>query len=476
MGNADESGVGRVRTDGAGDILDDAKAAALGFMRTRRQDAAPTAPPSPSISLKAARCRPGQGFDGLPEYRQIEAHRAAGRLLALDDPFYRAHQAAAGATALIEGRRLTNFASYDYLGLNSHPDAIAEAKAALDAYAVSASASRLVGGERVIHRELERLIAALYRADDALSFVSGYLTNLAVIGCLMGPEDLVIHDQYIHNSALAGIKLSGAARRFFSHNDLGSLSGILETAAGSFRRTLVVVEGLYSMDGDLPDLPGLIRLREQYGFWLMVDEAHALGVLGEEGRGSAEHFGCDPAGVDIWMGTMSKTTSSCGGYIAGTQALIDILRANAGGFVYSVGMAPVLAAAALANLRTMQREPQRRRLLKENARYFKDRARQAGLDTGLSMGFAVVPVIVGDSVRAVKLANDLFEGGVNVLPIIHPAVPEGMARLRFFVTSAHTREQMDMAVDLTARLLRKLEEEDFGIGSLDIGTISRLIG
>jgi 8-amino-7-oxononanoate synthase len=473
----DGQGTDRRNANGTEDGLDEAKAAALGFMLARRQDG--QVPPASAASLPAravGRRQHRPGFDSLPEYRQIEAHKAAGKLLALDDPFYRAHQWAAGATALIDGRGLVNFASYDYLGLNDHPDAIAAAKAALDTYAVSASASRLVGGERTVHRELEQSIAALYRVEDALAFVSGYLTNLAVIGCLTGLEDLVIHDEYIHNSVFAGIRLSGATRRFFSHNDLDSLTGILDAAAGKFRRVLVVVEGLYSMDGDLPDLPGLIRLRERYGFWLMVDEAHALGVLGEEGRGSAEHFGCAPADVDIWMGTLSKTTSSCGGYIAGTRALTDLLRANAGGFVYSVGMAPVLAAAALANLKTMRREPERRRRLKENARHFREQAQQAGLDTGRSMGFAVVPVIVGDSVRAVKLSNDLFEGGVNVLPIIHPAVPEGMARLRFFITSEHTREQMDMAVGMTASLLRKLEAENFGVGSLDIDTISRLVG
>lgn len=453
---------------------DDAKANALAFMRAQQKATGHTAtlarPP-----LKSSRTNHRKGFDSLPEYRRIEAQRAVGRQLAIDDPFYRPHRAAAGATALIGDRSLVNFAAYDYLGLNGHADSLAKAKAALDIYAVSASASRLVGGERVIHRELERKIASLYRVEDALTFVSGYLTNLATIGCLMGPEDLVVHDEYMHNSALAGIKLSGATRRFFRHNDLADLTRVLETVAGSFRRILVVVEGLYSMDGDLSDLPGLIRLREEYGFWLMVDEAHALGVLGARGHGSAEHFACDPSAVDIWMGTLSKTTSSCGGYIAGSQALISILRANAGGFVYSVGMAPVLAAAALTNLETMEHEPERCIRLKENGSHFLRRAREAGLNTGHSLGLSVVPVIVQDSVRAVKLSDDLFQAGINVLPIIHPAVPEGMARLRFFITSEHQKEQIDMAVDLTSQFLRKLEDENFGIGSLDIDMIAGMV-
>ena len=461
--------------DAPGDALGSAKANALGFMRAQQRHDSRSAAPEISISRRTGRKNNRQTFDSLPEYKQIEAHRAAARLLEIEDPFYQPHEAASGAVALIDGRCLVNFASYDYLGLNGHADSIGDAKSALETYAVSASASRLVGGERVIHGELERQIASLYGVESALTFVSGYLTNLAAIECLMGPEDLVIHDEYIHNSALAGIRLSGAVRRFFKHNDLESLRSILDTISGNFRRVLVVVEGLYSMDGDLPDLPGLIRLREEYGFWLMVDEAHALGIVGATGRGSAEHFGCEPGDVDIWMGTLSKTTSSCGGYIAGSRALITLLKAHAGGFVYSVGMAPALAAAALANLKTMVLEPDRTSRLKENGRYFKERAQEAGLDTGHSLGLCVVPVSVGDSVRAVKLSNELFKAGVNVLPIIHPAVPEGMARLRFFITSEHTREQIDMAVDLTAQLLGKLEEKKFGLGMLDMGKLADVL-
>jgi len=470
MKKEDDPGV-----DDSGSALSDAKARALSFMRTHHKDADGAPALASSASLGVVRTSRRQRFDSLGEYKQIEAHRAAGKLLNISDPFYRPHQASSGATALVDGRLLVNFASYDYLGLNSHPGSIAATKAALDTYAVSASASRLVGGERIIHGELERQIASLYRTECALTFVSGYLTNLAVIECLMGSEDLVIHDEYIHNSALAGIRLSGATRRFFKHNDLASLRGVLDTVSGKFRRCLVIVEGLYSMDGDLADLPGLIRLREEYGFWLMVDEAHALGTVGKTGRGSAEHFTCGPDDVDIWMGTLSKTTSSCGGYVAGSEALISILKANAGGFIYSVGMAPPLAAAALANLKTMELEPDRSRRLKENGLYFKERASRAGLNTGHSLGLCVVPVIIGDSVRAVKLSNDLFVAGVNVLPIIHPAVPEGMARLRFFVTSEHTKEQIDMAVDETARLLKSLEEVKFGVGMLDVNMITKLL-
>lgn len=433
---------------------------------------------SPEIRRGASKGRTHArpAFSDLVEYKKIETHRVVGEQLGIRDPFYRAHGAAAGATALVEGRRMLNFASYDYLGLNQHPAVIDAAKAALDRYAVSASASRFVGGERLIHQDLEQQIASIYDTEAALVFVSGYLTNVTAISCLMGPEDLVLHDEFIHNSAIAGIKLSGATRRFFRHNDIDALRRLLEESHGRFRRILVLVEGLYSMDGDVARLPGILALREEFGFWLMVDEAHALGILGNRGLGSREHHALGSDDVDIWMGTLSKTSSACGGYIAGSSALIAILRAYAGGFVYSVGLPPVLAGAALASLRTMLAEPERTRRLRSNALFFRERARNAGLNTGLSEGHAVVPIMVGDSVKAAKLSDDLFSENINVLPIIYPAVPEGHARLRFFITSEHSHEQLEEAVTRTAACLARLDQSRIGMDMLDMAAILRQVG
>lgn len=413
-------------------------------------------------------------FEDLPEHHRVHVQRTASGMIGVANPFYRSHDRAAGATTEMGGRELVNFASYDYLATNTDPQTVEWAKAAIDRFGISASASRLVAGERPVHTELEAALAAVYGVDSAVCFVSGYLTNVAAISCLMGPQDLIIHDEFIHNSALAGIKQSGATRRFFRHNDIDSLESVLRTLSSDFRRILVIVEGVYSMDGDIADLPALIELRARYGFWLMVDEAHALGVLGSTGRGTFEHFGVDPKEVDIWMGTLSKTTSSCGGYIAGSEALVDILKAEAGGFVYSVGLAPVLAAAALSGLDILKREPQRTERLHKNGALFIQHAKAAGLDTGLSVGFSVVPVIVGDSLRAVQLSNELLEDGVNVLPIIHPAVPEGMARLRFFITCDHTGEQIRHAVELTARKLKGLEDRNFGLATLDMDKVMQI--
>jgi 8-amino-7-oxononanoate synthase len=414
-------------------------------------------------------------FDELPEYQRVMTQKIGAQMAGIGNPFYRSHDRAAGATTVMSGREFANFASYDYLATNTDPLVNQRAKEAIDRFGISASASRLVAGERPVHVELEHALAKVYGVDAAVCFVSGYLTNVAAISCLMGPQDLVIHDEFIHNSALAGIKQSGATRRLFKHNDVENLESVLKSLSSDFRRILVIVEGVYSMDGDIADLPALVELRSRYGFWLMVDEAHALGVLGGTGRGSFEHYGIDPHDVDIWMGTLSKTTSSCGGYIAGSQALADVLKAEAGGFVYSVGLAPVLAAAALTSLEILTKEPERTARLRRNGALFLKLAKEAGLDTGLATGYSVVPVIVGDSVRAVQLSNDLLEEGVNALPIIHPAVPEGMARLRFFITCNHTDEQISHAVAVTAKRLKDLQDRNFGLGSIDFEKVMKLL-
>lgn len=407
-------------------------------------------------------------FTDLAEYKQVAMQQFASQQLGMENPFYRAHESASGATAQIGGLSFDNFASYDYLGLNQDPRVIERANRALADFGVSASASRVVAGERTIHGELEASLADIYETEAAVCFVSGYLTNVAAISCLMGPKDLVIHDEFIHNSALTGIKLSGANRRFFKHNDCADLERILLSLAGDYERILVISEGIYSMDGDIADLPGLLRLKKQFNFWLMMDEAHSLGVLGDTGRGIFEHYDIASSEVDIWMGTLSKTTCSCGGYIAGSKALITLLKAQAGGFVYSVGLAPALAAAAIASLDILREEPRRTHALRRNSQSFLEHARERGLDTGLSEGYSVVPVLVADSLRSVQLSNELFAAGINVLPIIYPAVPEGLARLRFFITSAHTEEQIKRTVDLTAEILGRLKEQNFGIGSMDV--------
>ncbi len=446
----------------------------LGAWRSRRDQAGRNRMDRMSRKMPEAGITPMR-FENLPEYRKLMTHKAISAMAGVENPFYRSHERAAGATTVIDGRELINFASYDYVGANTHSKVKEAARAAIDRFGISSSASRLVAGERPLHAALEERLAQIYGTEASVCFVSGYLTNVALVSTLIGPKDLVIHDELIHNSVLAGIKLSGATRRFFRHNDPSDLEKVLSTIAGDFGRILVVVEGIYSMDGDIACLPELVKLRSRYGFWLMVDEAHSLGVLGATGRGTFEHFGIDPLSVDIWMGTLSKTAASCGGYIAGSRALIEILKAEAGGFVFSVGLAPVLAAAALSSITVLQENVERVASLRRNGQLFIDLARQAGLNVGTSAGYSVVPVIIGDSLRAVQLSNDLLEAGVNVLPIIHPAVQEGQARLRFFLTAEHTEEQIGRTVRLTADLLGELVRRNVGLTAIDIQQVAGLI-
>lgn len=387
-------------------------------------------------------------FDRHPGYEKMLVPKAVADRLGLRNPFFITHDGVAGAVTRINGREFLNFSSYNYLGLAGHPAVNKAAKEAIDRYGTSASASRLVAGERPIQRELEEALAALYEVEDCVVFVSGHATNVSTIGCLFGPKDLVIHDSLIHNSILEGIKLAGSARRNFPHNDTVALDGILAEIRGQFERVLIVVEGHYSMDGDIPDLPALIDIKRRHGCFLMVDEAHALGVLGETGKGSHEHHGIAGKDVDIWMGTLSKTLAGCGGYIAGERALVEHLKYAAPGFVYSVGIAPSLAAASLAALRIMLNEPERVARLQENGQLLLRLAKEIGLDVGASQGFAIVPAIIGSSLRAAKLSNKLFDSTINVQPIIYPAVEEKAARLRFFLSKLHTEVQIRQTVEV----------------------------
>ena len=381
-------------------------------------------------------------FGTLPGMQELKLQRSAAEHIGLTNPFFRVHQTRAGAVTQIGGKPFVNFSSYDYLGLNGHPEVQAATCAAVAEFGTSCSASRLVAGERPAHRALERALADHYGQEDAVVFVSGHGTNVTTVAALLGPKDLVIHDSLAHNSIVLGATLSGAARRSFQHNDVDALDRILMSCRAQYERVLIIVEGLYSMDGDVPNLADLVSVKTKHGAWLMVDDAHGLGVLGETGGGSFEACGVAPQDVDIWMGTLSKTLSACGGYIAGCQALIEYLKCMSGGFIYSVGLSPPLAAAALASLQVLRREPERVARLQRNAALFWTQAKARKLDVGSSSGSAIIPVVLGSSLAVVTLSQLLFERGINVQPIIHPAVPERNARLRFFLSSDHTAEQI----------------------------------
>lgn len=428
--------------------------------RERRLRGATGEAPTPSLQSvqQAAAAVPEQfyRFDQHPGYQQLQVMMQSASRMGLANPFFKLHENLAEAQTTIGGERYINYASYNYLGYSGHPLVAEAAKQAIDRYGTSVSASRAVSGERPLHRELEQELAAVYDVEDAVTFVSGHATNVTSIGYLFGPRDLIVHDELIHNSVLQGIQLSGARRLSFAHNDWQALDRLLGEQRQHFERVLVVLEGIYSMDGDYPDLPRFVELRRRHRVFLMVDEAHSLGVMGATGKGIREHFGLAGSDVDIWMGTLSKTLSSCGGYIAGQKALVENLRFLAPGFLYSVGMPPPVAAAALAALRCMQQEPQRVATVQARGEQFLRLAREAGLDVATSTGLAVIPVITGSSLKATLLSGALFRRGINAQPILYPAVPEKAARVRFFVSCLHSEAQIAETVAIVAEELALL--------------------
>jgi 8-amino-7-oxononanoate synthase len=341
--------------------------------------------------------------------------------------------------------------------MSGDPVVIRAAREAAAEYGTSLSASRLVSGEIELHGELERELARLHGTEDAAAFVAGHATNETVIGHLLGPGDLILHDALSHNSIIQGSILSGARRRPFAHNDWQKADQLLEQFRHEYRRVLLVIEGVYSMDGDIPDLPKFIEVKQRHKALLMVDEAHAVGTLGEHGRGTREYFGVAPEDVDIWMSTLSKTLGSSGGYIAGSKELIRYLKYTAPGFVFGVGLSPMAAAAALAALRLIEAEPERVARVQENSRLFLDLARQRGLNTGMSQDTPIIPIILGNSIHCMKLSRAMFERGVSAQPILHPAVEESAARVRYFIASQHTEEQIRYTIDVMTEELEKID-------------------
>lgn len=396
-------------------------------------------------------------FGKMPEYQRLKATMHMLSMTGVPNPYFSVHERVTNDTTMIGGRELVSFSSYNYLGMSGDPAVAEAAKDAIDRYGTSVSASRLVSGEKALHRDLERGIATWLGVEDSIVYVGGHATNETTIGHLFGPGDLIAHDALAHNSIIQGAILSGARRRPFPHSDYRALDELLSEIRGEYRRVLIVVEGVYSMDGDFPDLPKFIEIKKKHKAFLMVDEAHSIGTMGAGGHGIGEHFGIAQKDVDLWMGTLSKSFGSCGGYIAGCKEVVEYLKYTAPGFVYSVGLSPSNCAAALASLRILEKEPQRVARVQANSRLFLKLARQHGLNTGLSNNTPVVPVIIGNSMHALQLSRALFDRGINVQPILYPAVEEEKARLRFFITANHMDEQIRETVVAVAEELQKID-------------------
>ena len=420
---------------------------------------------TPAVDSKDRKVRPRDAeipeedylFGKMPEYLQLKQNMQLLDRSGLPNPFFTVHQELTRDTTVIDGRSLLSFSSYNYLGMSGDPVVSEASQQAISQYGTSVSASRLVSGEKTIHGELEQAIADFIGVENAILYVGGHATNESTIGHLFGPGDLILHDALAHNSIIQGAILSGARRRPFAHNDWQELDDILSEIRHEYRRVLVAVEGVYSMDGDFPDLPRFIEVKDRHRALLMVDEAHSIGTMGAHGRGISEHFGIDPRQVELWMGTLSKAFGSCGGYIAGCPEMVEYLKYTSPGFVYSVGMPPGNVAAALASLRVLEEEPQRVADLQARSRLFLSEARRVGLNTGLGNNTPVVPIIIGNSLHALQLSHQLFERNINVQPILYPAVEETAARLRFFITSCHSEQQIIDTVAAVAEELGKID-------------------
>ena len=335
--------------------------------------------------------------------------------------------------------------SYSYLGLIGHPKIEAAAKAAIDQYGTGTHGVRLLAGTLPIHMELEERIARFKQTDAAITFSSGYVTNVGTISSILRRNDVVISDKINHASIVDGCLLSMGKMVRFKHNDMDHLEYRLKQADPDVRK-LVVVDAVFSMDGDIIDLPKVHELCRQYGAYLMVDEAHSIGVLGPRGHGIEEHFGMPPDSIDIKMGTLSKTIPSAGGYVAGSKELIHFLRHEARGFIFSAALPPASAAAAMAAFDVIEEEPWRIQQLQRNTNHFGSRLREAGF-TILETQTAIMPIMCGDTELSGRLATYCQQRGIFVQAIVSPVVPEGMARLRACVCATHTIEDIDHCVD-----------------------------
>lgn len=368
-------------------------------------------------------------------------------------PYFLPFEGTEGTEVFYKGRKLIMLGSNNYLGLTHHPKVKEAAKKAIDEYGTSVSGSRFMNGTLKIHRELEEALAEFLQKETALVFSTGYQTNLGTISALLSPKDYAIMDKEDHASIVDGWKMSGAHFARFNHNDMESLESALSKIpddAGKF----IVVDGVYSMAGDIAPLPQIVELKKKYGARLMVDDAHSIGVLGKNGRGTANYFGLEKE-TDIIMGTFSKSFASLGGFIAGDKEVINYVKHFARSFIFSAAMTPASAAAALASLKVMQEEPERIEHLWSIANRMRKGLKELGFDTGTS-NTPVIPVYIRDRWKTVFIWKELFDLGVYVNPVFPPAVQPNDSLLRTSYIATHTEEQIDRALSIFEKAGKKI--------------------
>ena len=370
-------------------------------------------------------------------------------------PYFIPLHGSEGTEVEIDGRRLIMIGSNNYLGLTHHHQVLEAAQEALLRFGTSCSGSRFLNGTLELHEELERRLARFMGKESALCFSTGFQTNLGAISSICGKDDVVLCDRENHASIIDGCRLSFADVRKWKHNDMEDLDAQLQRAHGQKKGILVVVDGLYSMMGDLADLPNIVRLARQYGARLMVDEAHSVGVLGKHGRGAADHFGVDKD-VDLVMGTFSKSFASLGGFIAGPQRVIHYMKHHARSLIFSASITPASAAAALAALDIIQTQPELRRRVLALAHRVRLGLRQHGFIVGGTPDSPIVPVVIGDQERMLRMWRALFEAGLFTNAVTQPAVPPGLDLIRTSYIASHTDEQIGLVLARFAEAGRKI--------------------
>ncbi len=366
-------------------------------------------------------------------------------------PYQVALESRSGAWAECEGKEVLLLSSYDYLGLIGDPRIDGVAMQAIRKYGTGTGGARMLSGTIDLHRQAEAELAAFKGTAEAITFSSGYLANLAVIAGLLTPQDRVILDTLSHRSLVDACRMAGVQLQRFKHNDMPALRREMATSP-TRGRTLIVADGVFSMDGDICALPELIEIKKEFNCFLMIDDAHAFGVIGETGRGTDEHFGCDISEIDVWTGSLGKSIPATGGFVACSQEIAIYIQHAAAAFIFSGALSPANAAVIIETVSILRDEPERVRRLQANSTFFRDGLRELGFDVGLSET-AIIPVIVPDEPTAAIYTRRLRDLGVLVTPIMFPAVPQGSARLRLCVTAAHTIENLEFALDAFRQLI-----------------------
>jgi 8-amino-7-oxononanoate synthase len=369
-------------------------------------------------------------------------------------PYFRGISSPQDPVVTMDGQKVIMLGSNNYLGLTNHPEVKESSIAAIKKYGTGCAGSRLLNGTLDIHLELEERLASFMRCEGILTFSTGFQVNLGVLSCLLGRHDVAVLDNMDHASIIDGVRLGFCKALKYKHNDMADLESKLSRIDDK-KGKLIVVDGVFSMEGDLADLPEIVRLKNKYDSRLFVDDAHGIGVFGENGRGTSEHFGLEHE-VDLVMGTFSKSLATVGGFIAGSLDVVDYIRHHARSGIFSAAMPPSAAAAALKALDIIESEPDRRKQLWDTTRYMKRELAALGFDTGYSES-PVIPIVVGDDITTFTMASRLQEEGLFVNPIVTPAVPPGQAMIRTSFMATHTREHLDQALTALAKVGRELD-------------------